>query len=149
MTHNLHFLLTDDDEDDRFLFQEALQSVDPSIYCNTARNGREALLFLKNVNRKLPDVIFLDINMPELNGWDFLTTVKKNSALSSIPIIMYSTSSHIMDIKKANELGAFGFLTKPDAMDELERILKYIAEGLKQGFNAHLTDSDTSNFKLF
>jgi CheY-like chemotaxis protein len=149
MTHNLHFLLTDDDEDDRFLFQEALQSVDPSIQCQTAKNGREALIFLKETNRKLPDVIFLDINMPEVNGWEFLNKVKKSSTLSSIPITIYSTSSQKVDIEKAKELGAFGFCTKPDVMDELKQILKYIAEGLKKGFGPDLTNSGIPNFILF
>lgn len=149
MIDNLQFLLTDDDEDDRFLFQEALQSVDPTIHCHTARNGEEALLYLKEHDRQLPDVIFMDINMPQMNGWKFLTSVKKNSSLSSIPIIMYSTSSHAIDIERAKELGAFGFCTKPDTMTDLKRILKYITERLKQGLNADLTALNNPNFKIF
>lgn len=150
MTHNLYILLTDDDEDDRFLFQEALQCVDPTIHCDTAKNGREALSFLGKLHEKLPDVIFLDINMPQLNGWEFLSLIKQNSALSFIPIIMYSTSSHTVHVEKAKDLGAWGFCTKPDAMDELVRILKFIVKNFKQGLNLNsVADLNTSNLTIF
>ncbi|MBC7868208.1 MAG: response regulator, partial [Gloeobacteraceae cyanobacterium ES-bin-316] len=62
------FFLADDDEDDRMLFSEALSEIDPQIKCITVKNGKEALEFLQNDLIHLPNYIFLDLNMPVMNG---------------------------------------------------------------------------------
>ena len=75
------FLVADDDEDDRFFFLEALRSIDPGITCMLASNGREALTLLQSDFFSLPDYIFLDLNMPLMNGLKCLEEIKKISSM--------------------------------------------------------------------
>jgi CheY-like chemotaxis protein len=74
-------LLVDDDEDDRSLFKEAVNSLDKSIQCWTAHDGQHALQVLMYDLIVIPDVIFLDLNMPKMNGLEFLSTIKKKQAI--------------------------------------------------------------------
>lgn len=120
------FLLADDDLDDASLFCEALSEIDPALKCYTVENGRQVFEFLSHQTDK-PDIIFLDINMPIMNGWDCLRKLKADSDLKSIPAIMYSTSSSKKDIDMAYNLGALAFLSKPEEFDELSSILKTVA----------------------
>ncbi|MBS1664793.1 MAG: response regulator, partial [Bacteroidetes bacterium] len=75
-----------------------------------------------------PDLIFLDINLPVMNGWQFLTKLKTQKGLDHIPVIMYSTSSNARDKKTAFELGALCFITKPDAFRSLQGMLGVVVE---------------------
>src|ERR1700749_4860397 len=104
-------LLVDDDLDDIGLFREALNDVDSRIGFYSAKNGRKALEFLGN-QTNIPDLIFLDINMPEMNGWRCLEELKNNPQLKDIPVVMYSTSAVKRDEEKAMGLGAMAFYQK-------------------------------------
>jgi CheY-like chemotaxis protein len=108
----------DDDREDCELFREALQFVDPSITCITALDGREALAFLQH-SKELPDYIFLDINMPVMDGKKCLIEIKKNPILKNIPVVMYSTTSDTNEIREYYKLGAHDFLIKPDNFNRL------------------------------
>lgn len=108
----------DDDAEDCELFSEALRQLDNDIRTIIARDGREALAFLENT-RELPDYIFLDINMPLVNGKTVLIEVKKNARLRNIPVIMYSTTSDTNEIKEYYKLGAHDFLIKPNNFPSL------------------------------
>lgn len=121
------FLLADDDADDKTLFCEALAEINPGIVCHTAGDGKEALAILSEEQLKKPDIIFLDINMPVMDGWQCLGKLKQDSRHKNIPVIMYSTSSYQRDIDLALESGAFCFFTKPSDYRELRSILKLIA----------------------
>lgn len=121
---NRKFLLADDDADDASLFCEALTEIASSIECYTAENGVELFELLSKHD---PDVIFLDINMPIMNGWECLRKLKSNSYYQGIPIIMYSTSAAKRDIDLAYDLGVSLFLTKPEDFSELSRILSVVA----------------------
>jgi CheY-like chemotaxis protein len=81
------FLVVDDDCDDTELFAEAIASVDASVSCYNAADGKQALDKLTNKDIERPDLIFLDINMPGMNGWQFLSGLKGNENLKSIPVI--------------------------------------------------------------
>lgn len=116
-------LLIDDDTDDRELFCEALATVDPVIVCDYAIDGAEALLRLVNKELSEPDIIFLDINMPVMNGWQFLRKLKNEDAYKHIPVIVYSTSSNLRDRQIADEMGALCFITKPHAFRILQSLL--------------------------
>ena len=120
---NKRFLVIDDDTDDRELFTEALASVDPVIVCDQATDGAEALkrLTAKEIDR--PDIIFLDINMPVMDGWQFLKRLKKDEVYRHIPVIVYSTSSTVKDRRIADDLGALCFITKPHAFGSLKNML--------------------------
>ena len=122
---NKHIFLVDDDEDDRLFFIEAMQEIDATIKCSLAENGKKALKTLQTLT-ELPDLIFLDINMPELNGFECLKELKKSPRLQAIPVIMLSTSVSYKDIDYSKELGAKMFFTKPNSYTKLCELLKKI-----------------------
>ncbi|HVI46979.1 MAG TPA: response regulator [Chitinophaga sp.] len=119
-------LLIDDDVDDRMIFGEVLKELVPDIIYNEATNGEEALAKLEST--LTPDIIFLDLNMPRVDGKQFLAEMRKMEDLRHIPVIIYSTSSHETDKKKTRELGAAYFITKPNSLHELSSLLTGILE---------------------
>ena len=121
-----NFLLVDDDIDDIELLREGLSSVDETIICAEAANGFDALDALES--KPLPDLIFLDINMPKMDGWECLKVLKSNPAYNDVPVLMYSTSSNQKDISTASDLGAWGFYTKPDDFKSLKQKLRIIID---------------------
>jgi DNA-binding NtrC family response regulator len=102
----------DDDPEDCELFTEAIQKIDPELKTIIAKDGRAAMAFLEET-RELPAYIFLDINMPLVNGKKCLIEIKKNKRLKGIPVIMYSTTSDTNEIQEYYKLGAHDFLIKP------------------------------------
>ena len=122
--------LIDDDADDREIFALAMAEIDPSYKCVTAKNGVEALETL-NLGELKPDCIFLDLNMPRMNGKLCLEEIKKQSRLQQIPIVIYTTSSGTRDKEQLLAMGAFAFVTKPPEIDQLISLLKNIFSNLK------------------
>jgi len=120
------FFIADDDPDDRELFIEALRTIDPDCACITATDGEEALHKLNNGLPQLPDFIFLDLNMPKVNGRECLALIKKNDKLNQIPVIIYSTSAEQKDIEQTTKSGAAYFLQKPNRFDDLSKALENI-----------------------
>jgi CheY-like chemotaxis protein len=120
--------LADDDLDDSELFIECVHEIDPTVVCYCATNGQEALDTLGQID--LPDIIFMDINMPIMNGWQCLAEIKENKKLKAIPVIMYSTSSHQKDIDRAFDLGALCFLIKPYEFKDLKEALMAVIASL-------------------
>jgi CheY-like chemotaxis protein len=120
-------LLIDDDEDDQEIFLLALRKLDSSIACSFADDGAEALRKLRQDETFVPQYIFLDLNMPGMNGKQCLTEIKKIAHLQHTLIFIYSTSSEAKDILETKQLGADGFITKPaqvsDLIDELSKLL--------------------------
>ena len=117
-------LLIDDDQDDQEIFTLALEDSGLNIQCVISNNAREALQRLMQDDTFLPDYIFLDLNMPRINGTQLLTEIKKNARLQRIPVVIYSTSSHPKDKEATHKLGAAAFITKPSGIKELSQILK-------------------------
>jgi CheY-like chemotaxis protein len=124
---NKYILLVDDDSDDRELFREAISSAATQLSFKEAEDGTEAFRMLNSSPDNLPEVIFLDINLPIISGWECLTRIKSDDVLKNIPVIIYSTSSHDRDIKIAYELGALSFVTKPHTYTDLIVLIKKIA----------------------
>lgn len=125
------FLLVDDDSDDRLLFDCALRNINKTVTLITVENGKRLIKLLSDNTSQLPDVIFLDINMPEVDGWESLIYMKNNERLKSIPVVMYSTSESKQDIEKAHKLGACCFCTKPFLYDDLVKLLQAVYSNLK------------------
>jgi CheY-like chemotaxis protein len=117
--------IADDDLDDLDIFYETLAEIDPTIRCITAINGEEAL---KKLNHLLPvpDFIFLDLNMPRLDGKRCLYELKKNSRLNHIPVIIYTTSKLENDIVEMLKLGAVHFISKPSRLCDLRIVLSSV-----------------------
>jgi DNA-binding response OmpR family regulator len=121
MNERICFLI-DDDIDDQEIFTLALKQVRPQFTCFTAGNGYEALEKLDD-EHFIPHYIFLDLNMPRMNGKECLREIRKIKHLSHVPVVIYSTSSSIIDIRDTQALGATDFITKPFSIAELNEIL--------------------------
>ena len=116
------FFLADDDSDDRDLFCEALAGIDKSIRSYTAENGRDALNVLHDMPQR-PELIFLDINMPLMNGWQCLARIHSDNSYKHIPVVVISTSSYDREINNAERYGAQYYLTKPHDYRDFINIL--------------------------
>lgn len=134
-------LFADDDCDDRFLFEEALKIVAPNANLITANDGQEVFRILMKSD-SLPDLIFLDINMPGMNGWECLSAITSNEIYKSIPVIIYSTTSRRLDIDRAYKSGAFCFCTKPDNFNNLKILLKLIHDNIDTDLKKALNECD-------
>jgi CheY-like chemotaxis protein len=105
------YIMDDDPDDQEFLIQ-ALKDLDASIECFTAKNGQEGLHKLETAAIPLPSLIFLDLNMPRINGRQVLFELKNDPAYKNIPVIIYSTSSNEKDRAELKALGAANYLVK-------------------------------------
>ncbi|MDB5281663.1 MAG: response regulator receiver protein [Bacteroidota bacterium] len=111
--------VVDDDIDDREIFIEAINTVDSSIRCFTAIDGEDALVKAASKDFVVPEIIFLDLNMPKMDGPQFLAELKRNKLLGDIPVVIYSTSFRKTDVDETKRLGASYFLAKPSDFKEL------------------------------
>jgi CheY-like chemotaxis protein len=127
----LHILLCDDDDDDRYLFHKALKNYDPLVDLTFAHDG-EALMELLMKNQELPDLIFLDLNMPKKNGFECLEEIKKHTVLKSIPVIIMSTTCQEEAVTKTFDLGASLFIIKPVNFHDLELLIQMGIEEVLQ-----------------
>lgn len=130
MRNNSIILLVDDDRDDQDIFVLALGEVAPSFNCVTAKDGIEALEKLRRGEVE-PDCIFLDLNMPRMNGKQCLEEIKKEASLNKIPIVIYTTSSESRDKEEMLAMGASAFVTKPPVIRELVASLQEVFVHLK------------------
>jgi len=122
-------LLVEDNEGDILLTREALEHADKLRQIDVVKNGSEAIRFLEDsllkVNNSIPDIIFLDINLPKMNGQEVLQFIKTNDRLKHIPVIMLTTSSSQKDILSSYLNGANSYITKPvDLNSYMETIAK-------------------------
>lgn len=118
-------LLVEDDQDDVDMFQEALMEISPNSNLLLAENGIAGIETLKSVV-SIPDFIFLDINMPFMNGLEFLKIIKEHQTFFTIPAFMLTTSNENDVKEKALESGAAGFFSKPSRYEDLKEILSSV-----------------------
>jgi len=111
-------ILVDDDEDDRFLFQQAFRAYTPNYLLQALENGVELFQHLED-SLALPALIILDLNMPLLDGFEVLSRLRTHPTYCLIPIVILTTSDAETDRRRAQELGANRFLTKPPSLQEL------------------------------
>ena len=124
-------MLVDDDADERLLFVEAMMEIAPDFGCFTRSDPKTTIFELLTESLdELPDLIFVDINMPCMDGWEFLKKLKSDATIEQIPIIMYSTSSLPGDSDKAKKLGAIGLYTKADDYLDMKVSLLHILENI-------------------
>ncbi|MCW3072462.1 MAG: response regulator receiver protein [Bacteroidetes bacterium] len=124
MTRPLKVLLADDDEDDRFFFDIVLKELSIATQLATVENGEKLMRFLAENPDQLPDVLFLDLNMPRKNGSECLAEIKSNKRFKDLPVFIYSTSMHedVADLLYNN--GAHCYIRKTDII-ELQQVLEY------------------------
>ena len=113
--------MADDDKDDFFILKEAAEKTGEPLKVSYAANWLELWRFTL---KTLPDLLFLDINMPVKNGLECLQLLRQDSKYDQLPIIIYSTSARKTDIDKAYQTGANYFLIKPSALDDLTGMVK-------------------------
>lgn len=104
--------LIDDDADDREIFRNALDTIEIECELVEASDGHQALELVKDKNFSVPDVIFLDLNMPKVGGLDVLKKLRQIEHYNQAEVIMYTTSSMQQDKDNCFNAGATGFITK-------------------------------------
>ena len=115
--------LIDDDVDDQEIFLSVMENVAPAVRCVTAMNGQEAISKLSSEEVK-PDLIFLDLNMPLMNGKQFLKACNQIEKCRHIPVIILTTTSDRPSIEETLKLGARDYITKPHKFSEWGLIIK-------------------------
>ena len=120
--------MVEDNPMDVLLTTEILAESEKIAYeVSRVKNGAEALAFLHKMNgypdAPQPDLILLDLNLPKMNGFDFLAEMRQDKDLSNIPVIVLTTSEVRTDIDRAKELGVSGYLVKPIDLEKFESIL--------------------------
>jgi len=136
MEQPLHVLLVDDDADDREIFTWTLNSIYPSAITDTAIDGEDALEKLEQWGYH-PDIIFLDLNMPKMNGFDFLQHIRREDKWKELPIIVYSTSSNPRDMARSWEAGATDYIVKGTEMASVKRDLLQALEKYRPPLSEH------------
>jgi CheY-like chemotaxis protein len=117
-----NILLIEDDPDDQEIFITVLESISDTVKCIAIGDAELALDKLKN-KEITPEIIFIDLNMPMMNGIQFLTEVKQQEVLMEIPVIVLTTASDPGIIKKVKYLGAYDYIIKPSKYGELRKAL--------------------------
>jgi CheY-like chemotaxis protein len=137
--------LADDDEDDRLFFTDAFDEMKIKTVVNTVKNGRELIEFLDHPESVLPNIIFLDLNMPILNGIECLKEIKLNDRFKDIAVAIYSTSSSEADVENTFILGANIYIKKPSSFNDLKKILSDV---VTINWQYHTNGLNKDNFLL-
>ena len=125
-TEHINICLADDDEDDRLFFTEAFDELRINTKVQTFNDGVALMDYLNNDDSILPNVLFLDLNMPRKNGVECLLEIKQNEKLNDIAIAIYSTSSSEDHIEETFINGANIYIKKPNDFEKLKKILSEI-----------------------
>lgn len=133
-----HIALIDDDEDDRLFFREALKTAKIEANLTEFVNGETFVKELENPNAPVPELVFLDINMPRIDGYQILKAIRQYSHYAKTKIIMFSTSDENVNLDKAMAHNASGFATKPTDYKVLEQTIKDVVAHFAVPHNQHL-----------
>ncbi|MDO6518722.1 response regulator [Zobellia uliginosa] len=126
---NLNLYLADDDNDDRELFVEALSEIDIPTTVTQFDNGVDLMDDLFS-SKSLPDAIYLDLNMPLMNGFECLTDIRNFQRFDAIKVIVYSTSHREREVKQLQTDGANQYIQKPTSFDDLKIMLHKSLESM-------------------
>ena len=122
-----HFqiILADDDLDDCMFFEEALNEFPISIHLSIIHNGEKLMQHLLNNSEQLPDLLFLDLNMPRKNGFECLAEIKQNEKLKHLPVIIISTSMVKDVVNLLYKNGAQYFIRKPGEFSQFKKVIHH------------------------
>ncbi|UZO81123.1 response regulator [Aquimarina sp. ERC-38] len=141
----LKIVLVDDDEDDRLLFQDAIEEVDIQTQLLMFSNGEEFMDYLLLTGQPMPHLVFLDLNMPIKNGIQCLEEIRNTPRLKDLSVAIYSTSSSDTDVEKTFIKGANIYINKPN---DFAKLKKAIAKVLKLNWQYHTSNLNRENFLL-
>ena len=144
-TDYIHIILADDDEDDRLFFTDAFSELKINTKVNTFNDGVELMNYLNSDDAILPQVLFLDLNMPKKNGLECLAEIKSNNKFEDIAIAIYSTSSSEEHIEETFVSGANIYIKKPNDFESLKKILSDV---VAINWQYHTSGLNKDNFLL-
>jgi len=126
MQNSKPILLVEDDSIDVMTVKRAFRDIEVKSELVPTGDGEEALAYLRDDGNTKPSVILLDLNMPKMNGTEFLKIIKADDGLKKIPVIVLTTSNSEQDIAKSFELGAAGYMVKSVDYKRFMEIIKTI-----------------------
>jgi len=141
--NQIRIILVDDDKEDCLIFEEAIKGLNMRTNLSFFHDGIQILEYLNQPESELPDILFLDINMPLMSGIECLKELRANDRFSKLPIAIYSTSSSESDIEETFVSGANVYINKPSSFDKLQKVLKDI---LKMQYQFHNSNLNISTF---
>ena len=127
----LNILLADDDKDDRSFFEKALKEVSISTNLITVNDGEHLMKYLADNSEQLPNVLFLDLNMPRKNGFECIVEIRENEKLKDLSVVIFSTSYpqdksyELGMIGNLFNLGAHVYIRKPTDLNQLKQLLDH------------------------
>lgn len=142
-TATIKILLADDDESDRLLFKDAFIELKIKTIVHTVNNGTQLMDYLVKNDAALPQLIFLDLNMPRKNGLECLKEIRSNKKFKNISIAIYSTSASENDIEETFRNGANVYIKKPSDFNTLKQLLAKVISA------ADLYKGDSFNIENF
>lgn len=128
----MEILLVDDNPADVRMVREGLKEAIPEAHLSVARDGAEAIRFLRRegayAKAPHPDLIILDLRLPKKSGFDVLREIRQDSMLGNIPVVVQSSSESPIDIQQAYSLHANCYITKPAEFEEFNRTMRILAQ---------------------
>lgn len=118
-----HILLADDDKDDQLLFKESLEELSLSTHVEIVQNGEQLMRLLNDEKEQLPDILFLDLNMPRKNGFICLSEIKRTERLKRLPVIIFTTSYEPEIVNLLYKKGAQYYIRKPNDFEQLKKVI--------------------------
>ena len=140
-----HILLADDDKDDQLLFKEALEELSLATHLGTVQNGEHLMQLLNDEKEQLPDILFLDLNMPRKNGFTCLSEIRRTEKLKRLPVIIFTTSYEPDVVNLLYKKGAQYYIRKPNDFEQLKKV---IYESLILTAQKDITQPSRESFEL-
>jgi CheY-like chemotaxis protein len=122
----MHILIADDDEDDRTFFSEAMAELKMNNKLTLFNDGQELMDYLSDPDIVVPHILFLDLNMPYMSGFECLKIIRANARFKDVSIAIYSTSSSEKDIEETFIEGANIYIKKPNDFTKLKKVIKEV-----------------------
>jgi CheY-like chemotaxis protein len=123
ISQHINILLADDDNADCLLFKDAIEDLPVSVTLTIVHNGEQVMEELTKKGNKLPNVLFLDLNMPRKSGFVALGEIKRNNALQDLPVVIYSTASARETVKNVFRDAAHYYICKPADFFQLKKVI--------------------------
>ncbi|SEA30592.1 Response regulator receiver domain-containing protein [Flavobacterium gillisiae] len=121
---SMHILIADDDEDDRTFFSEAMMELKMNNKLTLFNDGKDLMDYLSNPDIIMPHILFLDLNMPYMSGFECLKVIRADVRFKDVSIAIYSTSSSEKDIEETFVEGANIYIKKPNDFAKLKKVIK-------------------------
>lgn len=139
----LNVVLADDDEDDRLLFGEAIKQLSIQTNLSLFKDGQELMDYLFSIDVEIPNLLFLDLNMPVKNGLQCLREIRQELAFKDLAIAIYSTSSTEQDIEETFIYGANIYINKPNSFVKLKEVIEKV---LQINWQYHTSNMNRNTF---